>query len=105
MLTPEDFEAFMKDNALLLGVRAHAHYQQEGRGFVLVLFTNPEDPREFCLRYVPATEARERGFSGEILKAVDLYRPEREAVFFVQCGDSMKLLQAQFSFNEVQDGQ
>ena len=58
---------------------------------IISWLANP--PGAFKALYVTAAEALEVGFSGEILKAIDLYNPCNEAVFFVQYDGGMKLFQ------------
>jgi hypothetical protein len=71
---------------------AGAGFRVSGRGLVLAGFnkTNPAHAG-----YATLDVVRGSGFSEEVIQAVEGYDPEHEAVLFVNCGGSAKLMKLQ----------
>jgi len=86
-----DLWAFVGDLGPELAWDARQGCEQHGRG-VLVVGFDPAGSGRFAGRYVPLGEAVELGFSDDVTDAAREYDVEREAVLFVEVGETYRLL-------------
>ena len=93
----ETLDVFFREMALPIVMRAGAEYQQHGRGMLRVgpFRTGNSvqtDGSLFPATYVTLACAKALGYSPEFIEAIEGYDPKREAVLFLDCGDTSKLL-------------